>query len=44
MRSLRTILLVNLGILTGAALILVGGSAVLFSSVAGPEAMYLGLA
>ena len=44
MRSLRTILLVNLGILTGAALILVGGSAVLFSTVAGPEAMYLVLA
>ena len=44
MRSLRTILLVNLGILTGAALILVGGSAVLFSSVEGPEAMYLVLA
>ena len=39
MRSLRTILLVNLGILTGAALILVGGTAVIFSTVDGPGAM-----
>lgn len=41
MRSLRTILLVNLGILTGAALILVGGSALIFSSVEGSAALSL---
>src|SRR5258705_11251433 len=40
MRSLRTLLLVNLGILTGAALLLVGLSAVIASTLSSAEAVW----
>src|SRR5689334_8461282 len=41
MRSLRTTLLVNLGILTGGALLLVGFSAVLAAAVGGTDAVWV---
>ena len=41
MRSLRTLLLVNLGILTGAALLLVGLSAVIASTLSSAEAVWV---